>query len=118
MWPAYLVEVVVIIKNITLKALLFAYYSKAENTRRIQEAEQHATIELSGRYFLQWFAVDGSDDSPIFRNAGGIKSLATNAEFRNQVALRVSTREELLTLYTETDSLAVRLLEALRRKGS
>jgi hypothetical protein len=84
----------------------------------LEEWRDKGTIDLSGRYFLQWFALDGSDDSPIFRNPGGIKSLATNAEFRNQVALRVDTREELQAVYKETDSLAVRLLEVLRPKGS
>src|SRR5262249_51865028 len=70
-----------LIKDITLKGMLFAYYSKTENIRQNQEAEQQATIELSGRYFLQWFALDGSDDSPVFRNPGGIRGLAANAEF-------------------------------------
>jgi len=107
-----------LIKDVTLKGLLFSYYAEAVITKEIQEAEQQATIELSGRYFLQWFALDSSDDSPIFRNPGGIKALATNAEFRNQVTLRVGTREELQEVYKETDSLAVRLLAELRRKGS
>lgn len=107
-----------LIKDIRLKGLLFAYYSKAENTKWIQDAEQQATIELSGRYFLQWFAVDGSDDSPIFHSSGGVRALTSNTEFRNHVAVRVGTRKELLPLYKETDSLAARLLELLPRKGS
>jgi hypothetical protein len=107
-----------LIKDITLKGMLFAYYSKTENIRENQEAEQQATIELSGRYFLQWFALDGSDDSPIFRNPGGVKGLAANAEFRNHVLSRVGTRMELRSLYRDADSLAIRLSRALGHGGN
>jgi len=103
-----------LIKDINLNWLLFSYYSKAENIKENQEAEQLATIELSGRYFLQLFSMDGSEKSPVFRNPGGIKALAANAEFRNHVLARVGTRQELQTLYKDTDSLASQLLGILR----
>jgi type II secretory pathway pseudopilin PulG len=105
-----------LIKEVTLNWNLFSYYSKAENIKENQEAEQLATIELSGRYFLQYFALDGSGESPVFRNPGGVRSLATNAEFRNHVLARVGTRQELQRLYKDTDSLAAQLLAMLHPK--
>ncbi|HEY4336296.1 MAG TPA: hypothetical protein VGM89_10370 [Puia sp.] len=105
-----------LIKDVTLNWLLFSYYSKAENIKENQEAEQMATIELSGRYFLQSFSLDGSEESPVFRDPGGIKALATNAEFRNHVLARVGTRQELQSLYKDTDSLASQLLGMLHPK--
>jgi hypothetical protein len=99
-----------LLKDIRLKGLLFAYYSETENIRQNQEAEQQATIELSGRFFLQWFSLDDpSVESPIFRSPGGIKSLTANAEFRNHILARVGTRKELQNLYHQTDSLAHQL---------
>jgi hypothetical protein len=104
-----------LIKDVTLNWLLFSYYSKAENLHRIQEAEQQATIEVNAAYFLQWFAMDGSDDAPIFRNPGGIKALAANVQFRNQVESRVAKRKELQSLYTGMDAMAAKLQVLLRQ---
>jgi hypothetical protein len=106
-----------LIKDIQLKGLLFAYYSQSENIRQNQDAEQQATIELSGRYFLQWFALDDpSMEAPIVRNPGGIKALSANAEFRNHVLARVGTRTELQNLYHEADSVA-RQLQGMLHPG-
>lgn len=103
-----------LLKDIRLKGLLFSYYSKAENIHRIQEAEQQATINLIAGYFLKWFSMDPSLEAPILQNPGGIKALAGNVEFRNQVGARVAMRQELREQYADADKLATTLLEQLK----
>jgi hypothetical protein len=103
-----------LIKDIDLKNMLFTYYSKTANIRETQEAEQQATIMLSGRYFLQWFSMDDSTAVPGIHDPGGLKALGRNIEFRNHVLIRISNRAELLTLYKEADQLAFRLRAILR----
>ena len=103
-----------LVKDITLKGLLFSYYSKAENIHRIQDAEQQATINLIAGYFLKWFSMDPSLEAPILQNPGGIKALAGNVEFRNQVGARVAMRQELKEQYADANAQAAKLLELLR----
>ena len=103
-----------LIEDVTLKNLLFTYYSKAENIRQAQDAEQEATIMLSGRYFLQWFSMDDSTAVPSIHDPGGLRALGRNIEFRNHVLTRMSNRAELLTLYNEADQLRYNLWVILR----
>jgi len=104
-----------LLKDITLKGLLFSYYSKADNIHRIQDAEQAATINLVAVYFLKWFSMDPSQEAPILQNPGGIKALAGNVEFRNQVGARVAMRRELREQYADATALAEKLQKLLRK---
>lgn len=103
-----------LITDLNLKNLLFTYYSKTANIRETQDAEQQATITLSGRYFLQLFSMDDSAAVPGIHDPGGLRSLGRNIEFRNNVLMRVSNRTELLTLYKEAEELASRLRALLQ----
>jgi len=103
-----------LINDVYVKNLLFTYYSKAENIRQAQDAEQEATIMLSGRYFLQWFSMDDSTALPGIPDPGGLKALGRNIEFRNHILTRISNRSELLALYKEVDKLNFSLLAILR----
>lgn len=120
-----------LLKDIQLKNVLFSYYSQVQNIKNDQDAEQQATITLSGSYFIRQFpfikqfptndpgdsthdigskAADRSnarDQSNMWNN------LSKNIEFSNNVLLRVTTRKELLDLYQRADSLANRVREEL-----
>jgi hypothetical protein len=47
-----------LIKDISLKNSLFAYYNETQHIREIQEEEQQATIIISGSYFMKLFSLD------------------------------------------------------------
>jgi hypothetical protein len=105
-----------LLKDIPLKSLLFSYYSETQLIHEIQDAEQQATITLSGAYFLKWFPFDykinvahpfESDRIPVY-----LKSI----EFNNNILLRVSNRKELLEYYQMADSLATVLKTELNKK--
>jgi hypothetical protein len=118
-----------LLKDIDLKNLLFAYYSLAQGIKEAQDAEQQAVITISGPYFLKRFPLGGDARNATGeaghatgnpRNAtapGGQATVARAAppdfEFRNNVLLRLDTREELLSDYRRADSLAERLTTAL-----
>jgi hypothetical protein len=104
------------VKDIQLKNLLFDYYSQTTNIKEMQDAEQLATINLSGPYFLKSFQIDPSNPGPVSKS-DKIKPLLNSFEFNNNVLLRVLNRRELLELYQKTDSLAVRLKTALLDKS-
>jgi hypothetical protein len=107
-----------LVKDISLKTLLFAYYTHAQNVKEHQDAEQQATILLTGGYFLKWFPLDELDSSPSSADTVVFKNLPKNIEFRNNVLLRVVNRKELLADYEGADSLALQLRAALLKKGS
>ena len=97
-----------LIENPELKNLLFSYYRQTRNIQSLQEAEQQATIALSGSFFLKNFpfgnfATVNADSTSIF-------AAAKTIEFHNNVLLRVSNRKELLENYVMADS-TVQLLE-------
>jgi type II secretory pathway pseudopilin PulG len=103
-----------LIKDIRLKSLLFAYYSQAQTIRAAQDAEQQATIVISGPYFLKRFPLLGnSATAPALAGNQELRALPTDVEFGNNVFLRVTNREELLTDYQKADSLAIQLKNAL-----
>jgi hypothetical protein len=93
-----------LLRDIRLKNLLFAYYGETEHIRELQNAEQQATIILSGNYFLKLFSVDDKivQSDPI---PDGAPAFLKSIEFGNQVLLRVSNRRELLSVYQNADSL-------------
>jgi hypothetical protein len=101
-----------LIKDIRLKNLLFSYYNETQDIREIQNAEQQATIILTGAYFIKRFPMyDQPHDSvPAMSNeVSEIKSV----EFGNNVLLRVLNRKELLGNYQRADTLALALREDL-----
>ena len=105
-----------LIKDIQLKNLIFAYYSVTQNIRDNQDAEQQATIPLSGAYFLKHITLNDPGNEPSGNNQDEIAGLDNNIEFSNNVLLRVSNRRELLSIYEKADSLAVQLKNELIKK--
>jgi hypothetical protein len=105
-----------LVKDIQLKNLLFDYCSQTTNIKEMQDAEQLATINLSGAYFLKNFQIDPSYPEPVSKS-DKIKPVLNSFEFNNNVLLRVLNRRELLELYQKTDSLADRLKSALLEKS-
>ena len=103
-----------LIKDVNLKWLLFAYYSQAQIIKENQDAEQQATITLVGPYFLRRFALDGLDTAASGDKGNDPTFLARDIEFRNDLLLRVSTRQDLSTLYRQADSLATLLRTGLQ----
>lgn len=107
-----------LLKDVNLKWILFAYYSQAQNIKYNQEAEQQATIMLSGNYFLHNFALDTTAGAATVKDSVAISMLPKNIEFRNHVLARVGTRMELQELYRKADSLALQVQAALPKKDS
>ncbi len=105
-----------LIKDVSLKGLLFAYYNQAQLIKENQESEQQATITLVGPYFMKRFSLDGVIGNLSQANKGEDRSsLVEDTEFRNLVLLRVGNRTELLALYQTADSLATQLKSALQK---
>ncbi|HMC86859.1 MAG TPA: hypothetical protein VKI61_15125 [Chitinophagaceae bacterium] len=105
-----------LIKDIQLKKSLFAYYNETQQIKEVQDAEQQATIILSGTYFLKWFPLDDNRNPTVSMKPGEINDLLKNVEFNNNVLLRVSNRKELLDSYQWADSLAGQLKNELIKK--
>jgi hypothetical protein len=105
-----------LIKDIQLKNLIFAYYSVTQNIRDNQDAEQQATIALSGAYFLKHFSLNDPENEPVGNVQNEVAGLENNLEFSNNVLLRVSNRKELLSIYEKADSLATQLKKELIKK--
>jgi hypothetical protein len=101
-----------LIKDIRLKGLMFAYYSQTETIKAAQNAEQQATIVISGPYFFKHFSLMG-DTVPARAKYPVPTDLITDVEFDNNVLLRVTNRDELLADYQKADSLAIQLKNAL-----
>jgi hypothetical protein len=102
-----------LIKDIQLKNLIFGYYSETQHIKEIQDAEQMATITLSGPFFLKHFPLGDSTVLPVMTGSENISTLLKNIEFDNQVLLRVSNRRELMEIYHRTDSIALLLKNEL-----
>jgi len=106
-----------LLKDLRVKNMLFDYYSQTQNIKEMQDAEQLATITLSGGYFLKRFPIAETDSSvKIFRPDDGNKQVF-DFEFDNNVLLRVLTREELLDVYHRADSLGGQLQIELERQS-
>jgi hypothetical protein len=101
-----------LIEDPELKNLLFAYYSETQIIKEAQDAEQQATITLSGPYFLKTFALDEKAAGNEALSAN-IESIAKDLEFQNNVLLRLSNRKELQDLYHSAEATAKKLLAAL-----
>jgi hypothetical protein len=105
-----------LLKDIPLKNKLFAYYGQTQNIKELQDAEQLATITLSGSYFLKRFPMADSSSLTSNTRPDDADKLLTNFEFENNVLLRVLTRKELLEVYQIADSLAGQLKIELDKK--
>jgi len=105
-----------LIEDIQLKNLMFGYYSETQHIKEIQDAEQMATITLSGAYFLKHFPLGDSTILPVLSGSENITGLLKNIEFDNNVLLRVSNRRELMEIYHRTDSIAQLLKKELIRQ--
>jgi hypothetical protein len=105
-----------LLKDIPLKNMLFAYYSQTQGIKELQDAEQLATITLSGNYFLKRFPIAESGNQSVNPRPDDKVKLVTDFEFDNNVLLRVLTRKELLEVYQMADSLAGQLKIALEKK--
>jgi hypothetical protein len=102
--------------DIQLKNLLFAYYSLAQIIKETQDAEQQATIIISGPYFLKHFPLSGDAGPQPVMDPQQLQTLSRDVEFGNNVLLRVENRKELLEDYKMADSLGGRLRGVLMEK--
>lgn len=102
-----------LLKDIQLKNLIFSYYNLAQNIKNDQDAEQQATITLSGSYFIKAFPLVDFGNKPDRSESTALNDLSKNIEFSNNVLLRVTTRHELLDIYQRADSSAAQLKRAL-----
>ncbi|MFI5154923.1 MAG: hypothetical protein ACHQEM_01980 [Chitinophagales bacterium] len=109
-----------LIRDVQFKNLLFDYYNRGQNIKENQDAEQQATIMLVGPYFLKRFAMDdGSRPQAVkAKSLVDMNTLPLDIEFRNNVLLRVSNREELFRQYRAADSVANLLRRELLKKVS
>jgi len=103
-----------LLSDIHLKNLLFSYYSMAQNIKEAQDAEQQATIIITGPYFFKHFAMGNIGNHGI--NVQQLKSLANDAEFGNNLLLRLHNRSELLDGYHKADSLAIEVKKVLEEQ--
>jgi hypothetical protein len=107
-----------LLRDIRLKNLLFAYYAQAQTIRNVQDAEQQATIIISGPYFFKRFPMGDIRNREALFGAKEMQALATDIEFRNNVLLRIGNRKELLESYKKADSMAVHLTAILSSGGA
>lgn len=103
-----------LLKDIRLKNLLFSYYSAAQTIKEAQDAEQQATVVITGPYFFKHFAMGNIGNHGI--NISQLKSLSSDAEFGNNLLLRIHNRTELLDGYLRADSLANEVKKTLEEQ--
>ena len=102
-----------LLEDIQLKNWLFTYYNQTQYIKEVQDAEQQATIILSGSYFLKQFPMDDVGSQQHISGSTVLNDLAKSTEFGNNVLLRVTTRKELLNLYQKADATADKLKHEL-----
>lgn len=105
-----------LLKDIPLKNLLFAYYSHAQSIIKVQDAEQQATITISGPYFLKNFPMGGVDSQQLITDPIKWQGVSKNIELGNNVILRVANRKELLENYQKAMQQALLLKTTLSSK--
>lgn len=88
-----------LIEDIELKNILFSYYTTTESIKEVQNAEQMATINISGPFFLKRFSLAEPENATQNKNIKNNAGLLGSVEFKNNVSLRVENRKELLSLY-------------------
>jgi hypothetical protein len=103
-----------LIADISLKNLLFTYYSLTQTIKETQDAEKQAVIDIAAPYLFHRFALDGGPRG-AGAQTGGPRAVPApgDNEFRNIVLLRVDNRRELLDDYRRADSLAARITAAM-----
>jgi hypothetical protein len=103
-----------LLEDLQLKNLLFAYYSLSQNIKEDQDAEQQATISLTGPFFLKHFSMlEDLDDYKQGRRASSTGDWKNSVEFTNNVLLRIGNRGELSLLYEQAEALALKIQGAL-----
>jgi hypothetical protein len=105
-----------VLKDIQLKNLLFAYYNQVQVIREIQDAEQQATITISGPYFFKRFPLGDAGNQQPGMSSTELQDLSKNIEFGNNVLLRVNNRQELLERYQRAILLGTQLKKSLSAK--
>lgn len=103
-----------LLKDIHLKSLLFSYYSLAQGIKEVQDAEQQATIIVTGPYFFKHFAMGNIGKQVISQQ--DLQKLPDDTEFGNNLLLRIHSRSELLEGYQRAATLANELKKALKEQ--
>jgi len=104
-----------LIQDIKLKNILFSYYTTTEGIKELQDAEQMATINISGPFFLKRFSLAEPEDAMQNTIIKNNHNLLGSVEFKNNVSLRVENRKELLSLYNHALYLSNQLDKRLRK---
>ena len=104
-----------LIKDIQLKNILFSYYTTTQTIKEVQDAEQMATINIAGPFFLKRFSLAAPENARQNRVTQNNDDLSGSVEFENNVSLRVENRKELLSLYKHALYLAKQLDKQLRK---
>jgi hypothetical protein len=103
-----------LLKDIHLKSLLFSYYSMAQNIKEAQDAEQQATVVITGPYFFKHFPMGNIGKQVISQQ--DLQKLPADTEFGNNLLLRIHNRSELLDGYFKANTLANELKKALEEE--
>jgi hypothetical protein len=103
-----------LIKDIQLKNILFSYYTTTQTIKEVQDAEQMATINISGPFFLKRFSLAAPENARQNR-INNKDDLVGSVEFENNVSLRVENRKELLSLYKHAFYLTKQLDKQLHK---
>jgi len=104
-----------LLKDISLKNLLFSYYSEAEGVKGLQDAEQQTTIVVAGPYFMKHFPL--ANIGKLALTTQQLQNLVTDVEFGNNLLLRKHNRDELLEGYQKANKLAVELKKELEERA-
>ena len=104
-----------LLKDISLKNLLFSYYGLVQDIKENQDAERQATIVISGSYFLKRFPLANSSKGGFAVTTKDVQDLAKNIEFENNVLLRASTRKELSRKYQKAIGIANQLRQMIAK---
>src|SRR6185503_1386772 len=98
-----------LIQDIKLKNILFSYYTTTAAIKELQDAEQMATINISGPFFLKRFSLAEPENASQNRVIKNNQNLLASVEFKNNVSLRIENRRELLSLYKDAINLSKQL---------
>jgi hypothetical protein len=105
-----------LLKDLQLKNILFLYYHQTQSIKESQNAEQQATINISGSYFLKRFPLVSIDNQHDAMSKSQIDELSKDMEFENNVLLRVTNRQELLGKYERALDLGTQLKNLLAKE--
>ena len=99
-----------------LKLLLFAYDAQYQTLKTLETAELQVVVSITGPYILKYVPIDDLENAKKERiNNVDVNAIMNDIEFTNNIILRRNNRTELLSVYTETLSIARRITQALER---